>query len=157
MIYIIFINKIYLKIMNIVISKLNLPCDLKYVITSFVYDKLGYSYEQLQEIEKSKKNKEMTKLRQKFELHYWKNSECGIQWLKPTKTLVRGAYLNKLHELNTIIEFRYITSREKVVELIESMFIPKNNPYVYTFHWDFDNPRITYSSILRGPSSLLLI
>lgn len=143
--------------MNIVISKLNLPCDLKYVISSFVYDKLGYSYEQLQEIEKNKKNQELVKLRQKFELHYWKNSGCSIQWLKPTKTLVRGAYLNKLHELNTIIEFRYITNGKKVVKLIESMFLPENNPYVYTFHWDFGNPRITYSSILRAPRSLLLL
>ena len=143
--------------MNIVINKFDLPCDLKYVITSFVYDKLGYSYEQLQEIEKSKKNQELVKLRQKFELHYWKNSGCSIQWLKPSKILVSGAYVNKLHELNTIIEFRYITNGKKVVKLIESMFLPENNPYVYSFKWNFGNPVITYSSILRGPESLLLI
>ena len=142
--------------MNIVVNKLDLPCDLKYVISSFVYDKLGYSYEQLQEIEKCKISQEFVKLRQKFELHYWKNSGCSIQWLKPTKTLVNGAYLNKLHELNTIIEFRYITNGKKVVKLIESMFLPENNPFVYSFKWDFGNPVITYSSILRGPRSLLL-
>lgn len=143
--------------MNIVINKFDLPCDLKYVITSFVYDNLGYSYEQLQEIEKSKKNQELVKLRQKFELHYWKNSGCSIQWLRPTKSTVRGAYLNKLHELNTIIEFRYITNGNKIVKLIESMFLPENNPYVFSFKWDFGNPVITYSAILRGPSSLLII
>lgn len=142
--------------MNIVVSKLNLPCDLKFVIDSFIYDKLGYSYEQLQQIEKSKKRKEMVKLRQKFELHYWKNSGCSIQWLKPTSFTVRGAYLNKLHELNTIIEFRYIANGKKVVKLIESMFLPENNPYVYSFKWEFGNPVITYNSILRGPMSLLL-
>lgn len=143
--------------MNIVINKLDLPCDLKNVITSFVYDKLGYSYEELQEIEKSKKSQEMVKLRQKFELYYWKNSGCSIQWLKPTSVLGNGAYVNKLHELNTIIEFRYITNGKKVVKLIESMFLPENNPYVYSFKWDFGNPVITYNSILRGPKSLLIL
>ena len=143
--------------MNVVIDKLDLPCDLKYVITSFVYDKLGYSYEQLQEIEKSKKNLEMVKLRQKFELYYWKDSGCSISWLKPTSVLRNGAYVNKLHELNNIIEFRYITNGKKVVKLIESMFLPENNPYVYSFKWDFGNPVITYNSILRGPRSLLLL
>ena len=142
--------------MNIVVNKMDLPYDLKYVISSFVYDKLGYSYEQLQEIEKSKKSQEFVKLRQKFELHYWKDSGCSIQWLKPTKNTRCGAYLNKLHELNTIIEFRYIANGKKVVKLIESMFLPENNPFVYSFKWDFGNPVITYSSILRGPRSLLL-
>ena len=37
--------------MNIVINKFDLPCDLK-MRTSFVYDKLGYSYENYKKLKK---------------------------------------------------------------------------------------------------------
>ena len=112
--------------MNIIINKLILPCDLKYVINSFLYDNLGYSYEELQEIKKSKKSQEIIKLRQKIELYYWKSTGCSVSWLKPTSTTSSGAYLNKGHEHSMIFDLRNTISNDNFVELMRILNLEMN-------------------------------
>ena len=41
--------------MNIIINKLQLPCDMKYEIDSFCYDNCGYTSEEINSIEILKK------------------------------------------------------------------------------------------------------
>lgn len=112
--------------MNIVINNLIWPCDLKYVINSFLYDNLGYSYEELQEIKKSKKSQEIIKLRQEIELYYWKSTGCSVSWLKPTSTTSSGAYLNKGHEQSMIFDLRNTISNDNFVDLIRILNIEMN-------------------------------
>ena len=56
--------------MNVIINKLDLPCDIKGVINSYCSDKFGYTGEDLKAIEKIKENRrnKFMKLRQKLEL-----------------------------------------------------------------------------------------
>lgn len=59
--------------MNIIVDKLNLPCDMKREICKYCYDELGYTIEDLNAIkkEKNKKRNKFMKLRQKLELSKW--------------------------------------------------------------------------------------
>ena len=55
--------------MNVIVNKLDLPCDIKGVINSYCSNKLGYTGEELKAIEKIKENRrnKFMKLRQKLE------------------------------------------------------------------------------------------
>ena len=130
--------------MNVVVSKLQLPCDLKNVIKSYIYNEFGFNVDQLNKIEKCKKDQEVVKLRQKFELCYWKNTGCSVSWLKPTPTTHSGAYLSKMHEYNNIIDLRSIVSQTKFVKVIDSLYHPVNNPKVSSLKWEGGNPIIVY-------------
>ena len=59
--------------MNIIVDKLNLPCDMKREICKYCYDELGYTIEDLKAIEKikEKRRNKFMKLRQKLELSHW--------------------------------------------------------------------------------------
>ena len=89
--------------MNVVLNKLKLPCDMIYEIKSFCYNNMGYTFVELQEIDKCKKKFQFQMKRIKVELHYWNSTGCSIGWLKPlTNGRCRGAYLNKKHEIEEI-------------------------------------------------------
>lgn len=89
--------------MNVIINKLPLPCDILYTLHSFCYNNLGYTFVELQEIDKYKKKLQFQKKRIKVELYYWKSTGCSIGWLKPLRNnRCKGAYLNKKHETNEI-------------------------------------------------------
>ena len=71
--------------METIISKFNLPCDLKQIIYEYCYDKLGYTINELSFIEKEKqksKNK-FLKFRHKIELSEWYKFNVSVCWLKP--------------------------------------------------------------------------
>ena len=71
--------------MNIIIQKLNLPKDVKHEISHFFYDSSGYTFLELLEIEKLKRNKKQKfdMLRLKVELYTWKRSLYNqVCWLK---------------------------------------------------------------------------
>jgi len=103
--------------MNVVIDLLNLPCDIKYEIKNYCYDNRGYTYTELDEIEKIKSKQKWYKLRIKIELWYWKNLEVSVSWLRPiyrNGKYLRGCYYGCkqnsyntiLHELRTIKEYK---------------------------------------------------
>jgi hypothetical protein len=144
--------------MNIVISKLNLPCDLKGVIYSFTYDDLGYSHEHLKQIQKDKKRQQVIKLRQKVEISYWKKTGYSVSWLKSCvdKFIYQGAYLNKKQEFNQILDSRNVLTQRQIIFVIDSIFHPKNNRFVHRLVWKWGNPEMMYNDILDKPISLIL-
>ena len=70
--------------MNIIITKLELPCDLKNEIYKYCYNKEGYNVNDFIAIEKEKKKKRtmFMKLRQKLELVVWYRMGTSVSWLK---------------------------------------------------------------------------
>jgi hypothetical protein len=85
--------------MNVIINKLPLPCDILYTINSFCYNDLGYTFVDIQEIDKCKQKFQFQMKRVKIELYYWKSIGTSIGWLKPLRNgTCKGAYLNKKHE-----------------------------------------------------------
>ena len=91
--------------MNVTINKIKLPCDILYTINSFCYNNLGYTFVELQEIEKRKKKGQFQMKRIKVELYYWKSTGCSIGKSKPIRNDRRkGAYSDKKHEINEIRE-----------------------------------------------------
>ena len=93
--------------MNIIINHLDLPCDIKYVITAFCYNHDGYTYCEKNAIQKCRKQKEATVLRFLAEFKYWKSTETSIQWLKPgPRILGSGAYTSDQFELNRLKEMK---------------------------------------------------
>ena len=68
--------------MNIIISKLDLPCDIKGVIHGFLYDKKGFNHQQCEKIKKAKEENEPMMWRIKLELWEWKRVDKNIGWLR---------------------------------------------------------------------------
>lgn len=69
--------------MNIIINKLDLPCDIKGVINSFVYHDNGFNQAQVDTIEKIKtKSLQIQQQRIKLELMEWyRVDKSTIRWL----------------------------------------------------------------------------
>ena len=79
--------------MNIVIQKLKLPCDIKYVIKTFCYNDLGYNAEQIMTIEHEKEKRKNAVLRFSIEAIQFKKMNMPISWLKKlTKNNGTGVY-----------------------------------------------------------------
>ena len=112
--------------MNIIINHLDLPCDIKYVITTFCYNHDGYTYCEKNAIQKCRKQKEAIVLRFLAEFKYWKSTETSIQWLKPgPRILGSGAYTSDQFELNRLKEMKennVISSESyaKIMNVIEN-------------------------------------
>ncbi len=104
--------------MNIIINKLDLPCDLKNEIYKYSYNSEGYTVDDLNAIKKhkNKKRTQFMKLRHKLELAEWYKYNVSVCWLKG-----RGAYGRKqptncygggtLHESQ---EFRFYNRNKKI-------------------------------------------
>lgn len=69
--------------MKVIVNKLDLPYDIKWVINSYLSNKLGYTDENLKEIEqiKGRKRNKFMKLRQKLELAVWYKFNVSVSWL----------------------------------------------------------------------------
>jgi len=82
--------------MNLIINKLDLPCDMKRVIYEFIYYDNGFSYEQVDTIEKVKtKALQTQQQRIKLELMEWYRVDKGtIRWLR------NGGVYNKVKGLD---------------------------------------------------------
>jgi len=69
--------------MNVVINKLDLPCDMKGVIYSFLYHDNGFNQVQVDTIEKIKtKSLQIQQQRIKLELMEWYRVDKRIRWLR---------------------------------------------------------------------------
>lgn len=70
--------------MNVIVNKLDLPCDMKGVIKSYCINEVGYSGENLKAIEKIKEKRrtKFMKLRQKLELAEWYTMGVSVYWLR---------------------------------------------------------------------------
>ena len=68
--------------MNVIISKLDLPCDMKNIIQDYLYDENGFTRDQLVSIQQAKKEKEFMMLRIKLELWEWQRVDKSIRWLR---------------------------------------------------------------------------
>ena len=69
--------------MKVIVNKLDLPYDIKWVINSYLSNKLGYTDEDLKEIKqiKGRKRNKFMKLRQKLELAVWYKFNVSVSWL----------------------------------------------------------------------------
>ena len=68
--------------MNVIISKLDLPCDMKMVIHEYLYDKNGFNHQQCEKIKQAKEENEPMMWRIKLELWEWKRVDKNIGWLR---------------------------------------------------------------------------
>ena len=75
--------------MDLIIQKLDLPCDLKMEIHNYCYNEIGYTVDEMEqiEIEKQKKRNIFLKLRLKVALSEWYKFAVSVSWLKS-----RGVY-----------------------------------------------------------------
>ena len=75
--------------MDLIIQKLDLPCDLKMEIHNYCYNEIGYT---VVEIEKQKPRNKFSKRRLKLELSEWYMYNVAVCWLRPAG---RGVYGKK--------------------------------------------------------------
>ncbi len=116
--------------MNTIIKRFNLPCDIKYVITTFCYNDDGYTSDQIKTIRTIKKDKEPFVLRFLAEFKYWISTGTSIQWLKPgPRILGSGAYTSDQFELNRLKEMREnnIISEESYAKIMNLIQTTKKN------------------------------
>lgn len=85
--------------MNIIVDKLNLPCDIKREICNYCYDKLGYTNADINRIKHIKRNRrnKFIKLRHKLELAQWYKFNVSVTWLTHNGR-GNGWYGKKSHE-----------------------------------------------------------
>ena len=114
--------------MNVVINKLDLPCDIKRELYKYCYDRLGYTVSDITRIKDIKKNRrqKFIKLRVKLELSEWYKHNVSVYWLTGG-----GAYGRKhptscygggtLHESQ---EFRFY-NRDKKINDLDNDYIEK--------------------------------
>ena len=100
-------NILLIIIMNIIISKLKLPDDMKYEINKYCYDNLGYTNDQINKIKSCKINFYKSKLYLKIELLCWKQSGLSIQWLKSTNNSKSG-YFSSIIDIRDGLNYCYI-------------------------------------------------
>ena len=97
--------------MNIIIDSLQLPNDMKFEINRYCYNNLGYTFIELQEIEKIKKERKWYNLRLKIELWEWKRLGTSISWLRPLNDgRYKGVYKDIKDEVQTIRRYMDIHS-----------------------------------------------
>ena len=77
--------------MDLIIQKLDLPCDLKMEIHNYCYNEIGYTVDEMEqiEIEKQKPRNKFSKRRLKLELSEWYMYNVAVCWLRPAG---RGVY-----------------------------------------------------------------
>lgn len=80
--------------MDLIIQKLDLPCDLKMEIHNYCYNEIGYTVDEMEqiEIEKQRSKNKFSKRRLKIELSEWYQYNVAVCWLRPTG---RGVYGKK--------------------------------------------------------------
>lgn len=116
--------------MNTIIKRFDLPCDIKYVISTFCYNDDGYTSDQIKTIQTIKKDKEPFVLRFLAEFKYWISTGTSIQWLKPgPRILGSGAYTSNQFELNRLKEMREnnIISEESYAKIMNLIQTTKKN------------------------------
>ena len=102
-------NILLIIIMNIIISKLKLPNDMKYEINKYCYDDLGYTIDEIDRIDLLKVENYKDKLFLKIELLCWKHSGLSIQWLRPTKECKSG-YFSSIIDIKEGLNYCYINN-----------------------------------------------
>ena len=92
--------------MSTIIKKLNLPCDIKYVINSFLYNDLGYTHEEVFAIEKYRQNGHFQMQRITLELWKWKDMNASVQFLRGSNNGIsyRGVFKNIIDEQSVAID-----------------------------------------------------
>ena len=104
--------------MNVIIDKFDLPCDIKREIYKYCYDRLGYTNVDIVRIEHIKGNRrhKFMKLRLKLELGEWYKYNVSVCWLRRG-----GAYGRKHHTscygggtLHESQEFRFYNLNKKI-------------------------------------------
>jgi len=110
--------------MNIIIEKLDISCDIKYNITNFLYDPLGYTFDDINKIQKLKKNNKFQMQRITTELWLWKKKDVSIRYL-------RGSVFSYIGMFKNIFE-----ERDAVYEAIENnVFVEKDHDELKNNYW----------------------
>ena len=120
--------------MNIIINKLDLPCDLKNEIYKYSYNNEGYSVNDLNVIkkQKNKKRTQFMKLRIKLELVEWYRMGVAVCWLRPSGLAGgSGVYGNqhpgKVYGGGTKAETQYLRYYNGITSSCPTINDPRNN------------------------------
>ena len=119
--------------MNIIISKLDLPCDIKPIINSYCYNEQGFNTNDLICIEKEKQKKKtkFMKLRHALELREWYYYNVAVCWLRPNGAGVYGTKNpNSIYGGGTLAESKYLRGIYKLDVRGDSEFHTKFNEYI---------------------------
>ena len=141
--------------MNVVLNKLDLPCDIKYVVKNFIYNDLGYTVEELRCIENIKKEQKIVKIRQKVELNEWKKLGVSIGWLRPFRNkngkYIGGAFLSQKDEFDAIVNAHQnllISFHDRNL-VLNRLFHPDNNKLVLQLKLNIHYPLLMYKAKLE--------
>lgn len=119
--------------MNIIINKLDLPCDLKNEIYKYSYNSEGYTVDDLNAIkkQKNKKRTQFMKLRIKLELVEWYRMDVNVCWLRPGLGGGSGVYGNqdpgKVYGGGTKAETQYFRFYNGITSSCPTINDPRNN------------------------------
>ena len=114
--------------MNIIITKIDLPCDIKLEICKYCYNDLGYTYQELTTIEsiKNKKINKFMKLRHKLELSEWYRSYRNVYPLS-NGGLYRKKDPRNVYGGGTLAETQYFRYYNGITSSCPTINDPKNN------------------------------
>ena len=106
-------------VINKLVTKLNIPCDIENIITSYCYFANGYTVDEMKQIEfeKQKPRNKFSRFRLKLELSEWYKYNVAVCWLRPPGRGVYGS-LNPssvygggtLYESRLIREFHLVAN-----------------------------------------------
>ena len=118
--------------MNVIINKLDLPCDIKGVINSYCSNKFGYTGEDLKAIEKIKENRrnKFMKLRQKLELAEWYRMGVSVHWLHPGRYgggVYGDKHPSKVYGGGTLAESQYFRFYNGLTTYCKRIGDPEND------------------------------
>lgn len=119
--------------MNIIIKKLDLPCDLKNEIHKYSYNSEGYTVNELTAIKKKKNNKrnKFMKLRIKLELVEWYRMGVAVCWLRSYLDRGSGVYGNQqpdnVYGGGTKAETQYLRYYNGITSSCPTINDPRNN------------------------------
>ena len=110
--------------MNIIIEKLDVSCDIKYNITNFLYDPLGYTFDDINKIQELKKKNKFQMQRITTELWLWKQKDVSIRYLRGSVVSYIGMFKNIFEE------------RDAMYEAIENnVFVEKDHDELKNNYW----------------------
>lgn len=114
--------------MNTIITKLDLPYDIKFEIYNYCYNDLGYTFQELAEIEniKNKKINKFMKLRHKLELSEWYRSYRNVYPLS-NGGLYRKKDPRNVYGGGTLAETQYFRYYNGITSSCPTINDPKNN------------------------------
>ena len=88
--------------MDILISKIKVPDDIKFEIKKYLYNDQGYTICEINKINELREKNKRIMLNLKFELVSWKISGLSISWLRPRFSGKIGYFASNIDIKNSL-------------------------------------------------------